>query len=85
MRYQSNRPKRQFLAGVKCSECGATDTTVQVQIFTPTFDEYIECIACQHTARRPTADEIPSIQVKTADMSSDGVGVVRLIGNPTKK
>lgn len=58
MRYQSSRPKRQFLAGVKCTQCGQLDTTVQVQIFEPAFDEYIECINCNHSERRPTAEEI---------------------------
>ena len=41
MRYQSNRPKRQFLAGVKCPKCGAW--MVQEKIFEPQPDEYIEC------------------------------------------
>lgn len=60
MRYQSNRPKRQFLAGVRCSQCQAMDSTVQIQIFTPVFDEYIECTLCGHSERRPTADDIKS-------------------------
>lgn len=79
MRYQSIRPKRQFLAGVKCTQCQATDTTVQVQIFTPWPDEYIECIACQYTARRPTADDLPKIQATIEGGMTDGVGVVRFI------
>ncbi len=79
MRYQSTHPKRQFLAGVKCTECGATDTTVQVQIFVPEPDEYIECVACHHTARRPTAEELPKIQAHNAGVTPDGVGVVRFI------
>lgn len=73
MRYQSNRPKRQFLAGVRCNACQAVDTTVQVQIFAPSFDEYIECIACQHTERRPTAEDL----VATQDTSAEVVGVVK--------
>lgn len=73
MRYQSNRPKRQFLAGVQCNACQAVDTTVQVQIFAPEFDEYIECIACQHTERRPTAQDL----VSAAQADRDGVGVVK--------
>lgn len=73
MRYQSNRPKRQFLAGVRCNACQAVDTTVQVQIFTPSFDEYIECIACQHTERRPTAQDLVSM----TQADHDGVGVVK--------
>lgn len=62
MRYQSTRPRRQFLAGVKCPNCGKIDTIVQVQIFEPEQDEYIECIECGHHERRPTAEELPAIQ-----------------------
>lgn len=61
MRYQSTRPKRQFLAGVKCPICGELDKIVQVQIFEPEFDEYIECTECGHSERRPTPDDLPSI------------------------
>lgn len=64
MRYQSNRPKRQFLAGVKCPSCHQTDVIVQVEIFEPVSDEYIECTDCGHTDRRPTLDELPQIQQK---------------------
>lgn len=76
MRYQSTRPKRQFLAGVKCTQCGQIDTTVQVQIFEPEPDEYIECVECQHSERRPTADDLPQIQTDSHD---DGVGVVKFL------
>lgn len=79
MRYQSTRPKRQFLAGVKCTQCGQIDTTVQVQIFEPEPNEYIECVECQHTARRPTADDLPQIQASTEGGMTDGVGVVRFV------
>ena len=75
MRYQSIRPKRQFLAGVKCTACGQLDTTVQVQIFEPTPDEYIECVQCNHTERRPTADDLPKVQSE----HRDDVGVVRFV------
>lgn len=73
MRYQSNRPKRQFLAGVRCNACQAVDTTVQVQIFVPSFDEYIECIVCQHSERRPTAQDLQM----NAQVANDNVGVVK--------
>lgn len=59
MRYQSTRPKRQFLAGVKCPSCGEIDKIVQVQIFEPAFDEYIECTECGHSESRPTSDDLP--------------------------
>lgn len=73
MRYQSNRPKRQFLAGVRCNACQAVDTTVQVQIFAPEFDEYIECVACGYSERRPTAQDLANV----AKVGDDGVGVVK--------
>lgn len=76
MRYQSNRPKRQFLAGVKCTQCGQTDTTVQIEIFEPVPDEYIECISCGHTERRPTPDDLPKIQSQNTD---DGVSVIKFV------
>lgn len=58
MRYQSNRPKRQFLAGVSCPHCQQTDVVVQVQLFEPVLDEYIECTQCGHSERRPSAADI---------------------------
>lgn len=76
MRYQSNRPKRQFLAGVKCTQCGHLDTTVQVQIFEPAFDEYIECVHCQHSERRPTADDLATMHEQS---SSESIGFVKFL------
>lgn len=77
MRYQSNRPKRQFIAGVRCKKCGAIDSTVQIQIFVPTPDEYIECTQCGHHERRPTPEEAQAIQqTKNPD---DIVSVVRFV------
>ncbi|MGP5435481.1 YheV family putative metal-binding protein [Psychrobacter alimentarius] len=58
MRYQSLRPKRQFLAGVRCPKCQTMDAVVQVNIVTPTPDEYIECTQCGHTEHRPDPDAI---------------------------
>ncbi|MGP4952972.1 YheV family putative metal-binding protein [Psychrobacter sp. DM8] len=58
MRYQSTRPKRQFLAGVRCPKCQALDVIVQVNIVTPEPDEYIECIQCDHSEHRPDPDAI---------------------------
>lgn len=74
MRYQSNRPKRQFLAGVVCPQCQSQDTIVQIQVFEPEFDEWIECTHCEHTERRPTQEEAQRMQQSRAD---DGVGVVK--------
>ncbi|WP_201512846.1 YheV family putative zinc ribbon protein [Psychrobacter alimentarius] len=58
MRYQSSRPKRRFLAGVRCPKCQAMDAVVQVNIVTPEPDEYIECTQCGHTEHRPDPDAI---------------------------
>lgn len=58
MRYQSSRPKRRFLAGVRCPKCQAMDAVVQVNIVTPEPDEYIECTQCDHTEHRPDPDAI---------------------------
>lgn len=58
MRYQSSRPKRRFLAGVRCPKCQALDAVVQVNIVTPAADEYIECTHCGHTEHRPDPDAI---------------------------
>ncbi|ELA09617.1 hypothetical protein MOMA_04405 [Moraxella macacae 0408225] len=73
MRYQSGRPKRQFLAGVTCPKCSKMDTIVQIEVFKPMPDEYIECVACGHTERRPTPDELPIITQNT----DATVGVVK--------
>ena len=75
MRYQPNRPKRQFLAGVVCPTCKKIDTIVQVQVFEPDYDEYIECIECGHHEHRPTPDELTTIQEHAAQ--ADGVGIVK--------
>lgn len=77
MRYQSTRPKRQFLAGVVCKSCGAMDSTVQIQIFEPEPDEYIECTLCNHTERRPSPEQAQAMQSQN---ENDSVGVVRFIG-----
>lgn len=58
MRYQSHKPRRQFLAGVSCPKCKSMDTVVQVQVFQPTADEYIECTQCGHQERRPDANSV---------------------------
>lgn len=79
MRYQSTRPKRQFLAGVKCSQCGALDSTVQIQLFVPEPDEYIECIHCGHSEHRPTPQEAQAMQQHS---TADSISVVRFIDKP---
>ncbi|MFA9486976.1 YheV family putative metal-binding protein [Moraxella haemolytica] len=76
MRYQSNRPKRQFLAGVACPKCRTMDAIVQIQVFLPEFDEWIECTACNHSERRPTIDETATMREQDG-FTPDGVGVVK--------
>lgn len=72
MRYQSDKPKRQFLAGVSCPKCQAMDAVVQVTIVTPTPDEYIECTQCGHSERRPDADEVSAANALANDAMSTG-------------
>lgn len=80
MRYQSTRPKRRFLAGVKCPECQSMDTVVQVQIFEPESDEYIECTQCGHRERRPDPDEIMARNNELDAATSTGTsGTVKFI------
>ena len=73
MRYQSNRPKRQFLAGVVCPTCKKIDTIVQVQVFEPDYDEYIECIECGHHEHRPTPDEQTTKQEHATQANAIGI------------
>lgn len=83
MRYQSTRPKRQFLAGVKCPKCEKVDTVVQVQLFEPEPDEYIECTQCHYSERRPDPEPIVdnNAQLDSANQSSatGTSGAVRFI------
>lgn len=69
MRYQSKRPKRQFLAGVSCPKCQKTDVIVQVQIFEPKFDEFIQCTVCDHSECRPSAQDITVIHGESSNVS----------------
>ncbi|UNU74300.1 hypothetical protein LU293_05335 [Moraxella nasovis] len=76
MRYQSNRPKRRFLSSVSCPKCKAYDAIVQVEIFIPKPDEYIECTQCGHTERRPTLDDAKQMRENNG-YANDNVGIVR--------
>lgn len=78
MRYQSTKPKRQFLAGVTCQQCGEIDKTVQVEVFEPAYDEYIECVACGYTERRPAPEDLPNLQ-QADSHDSDSFGVVKFL------
>ncbi|WP_201534329.1 YheV family putative metal-binding protein [Psychrobacter ciconiae] len=72
MRYQSKTPKRQFLAGVRCPKCQTLDAVVQVQLFEPDPDEFIECTNCGHRERRPTPDS-NTLQSLTDHLGTQGV------------
>lgn len=74
MRYQSSRPKRQFLAGVRCPKCQALDAVVQINVVTPAPDEYIECTQCGHSEHRPDPDEISAKNHLQDQLSSDATG-----------
>ncbi|MDN6275391.1 YheV family putative metal-binding protein [Psychrobacter sp.] len=73
MRYQSSRPKRRFLAGVRCPKCQALDAVVQVNIVTPAPDEYIECTQCDHIERRPDPDAISAKNHLEDQMARDAM------------
>lgn len=53
--------------------CGQLDTTVQIQVFEPKFDEYIECVACGHSERRP----ILGNESITQSTNEPAIGVVK--------
>lgn len=74
MRYQSTRPKRQFLAGVKCPKCDTVDTVVQVQLFEPEPDEYIECTQCHYSERRPDPELIADKNAQLDSVQSSATG-----------
>ncbi|MCL1623888.1 hypothetical protein M2R47_06495 [Moraxella sp. Tifton1] len=76
MRYQSSRPKRQFLAGVACPKCRTRDVVVQIQVFEPVFDEWIECTICNHSEHRPTMNEAATMRQEDG-YGTDSVGVVK--------
>ncbi len=61
--------KRRFIAGAKCPKCDAMDRVV---LLSCADDEWIECIECGYSERRPTsieALEIPAL--------ADEVGVIQ--------
>lgn len=46
--------KRRFIAGVRCPKCEALDKVIML---TTDDDEWIECIECGYSDRRPTQVE----------------------------
>lgn len=43
--------KKRFIAGARCMRCNAMD---KVMMLTSVDDEWIECVECGYTERRPT-------------------------------
>ena len=60
--------KRRFIAGAKCPVCQAIDRIVMINNH---GDEWIECIDCDYTDRRPT-------EINTqAPLEPDEIGVIQ--------
>ena len=64
--------KKRFIAGAKCPACGAADRVV---LITSPDDEWIECVECAHTERRPTT--VISKDPDHTPTTPDRVGVVQ--------
>lgn len=60
--------KRRFIAGAKCPKCQAIDRVVMI---TTNNDEWIECVECDYTERRPT--EVDFVSAEPAD----DIGVIQ--------
>lgn len=64
--------KKRFIAGAKCPACGAAD---RVMLMISADDEWIECIECDHSERRPT--EVVTKEPDHVAAQADEVGVVQ--------
>lgn len=62
--------KKRFIAGAACPECEAVDRIVMM---TTEDDEWIECVECDYTERRPTKEDLEKAVVSPADE----VGVIQ--------
>lgn len=62
--------KKRFIAGAKCMKCQAMD---RVMIFISENDEWIECVDCGYTEKRPTS----VTEVTNSPSKHDEFGVVR--------
>lgn len=67
--------KRRFIAGAKCPKCQALDRVVMI---TTDNDEWIECIECDYTERRPTEADLAQMAEP-----ADDIGVIQF--KPLKK
>lgn len=61
--------KRQFIAGAKCPKCNALDRVVKI---TTVDDEWIECIECAYSEKRPT-----HVEASQAAAIPDDIGVIQ--------
>ncbi len=65
--------KKRFIAGAKCPKCQAQDRIVMM---TTDSDEWIECIECDYSERRPT-----EVEAETPALP-DEIGVVQFKPRP---
>lgn len=68
--------KKRFIAGAKCPACGAAD---RVMLMISADDEWIECVDCDHSERRPTEviTKDPDHPAGHPSDQADEVGVVQ--------
>lgn len=66
--------KKRFIAGAKCPACGAADRVV---LLTSADAEWIECVECDHSERRPTEVVTKDPDHAPATAQADEVGVVQ--------
>ena len=64
--------KRRFIAGAKCPKCQAIDRVVMI---TTENDEWVECIECDYTERRPTKEDLEEAA------TADEIGVIQFKPN----
>ena len=60
--------KKRFIAGARCTQCNGLDKVMLLQTIN---DEWIECVDCGYSERRPT--DI----VTNSPSKSDEIGVVQ--------
>ncbi len=65
--------KKRFIAGARCNHCSALDRVVLV---TTGDDEWIECIECGKTERRPANIDQLENTVTNSPSKTDEVGIV---------
>ena len=61
--------KKRFIAGARCMKCNAVDRVVML---TSATDEWIECVECGYTEKRPT-----EVVDQKIPQHADDVGVVQ--------